>query len=59
MKSFNIQNNIGKAKYVVNHHDGQKTHKDGSPFFDVTIFSNKEKLNKFVKELKSKDYIEA
>ena len=29
---YHIQSNIGKAKHVVNFHDGHKTHKDGSPF---------------------------
>lgn len=55
---FNIQHNVGKAKYVVNHHDGKKTHGDGSAFFDVAIFSNKRKLNAFVKDLRSKGYVE-
>lgn len=56
--SFYILYNVGHAKYVVNHHDGQKTHPDGSPFFDVSIFSNKRELNAFVKELRSKGYAE-
>lgn len=45
------QNNIGKAKYVVNYHDGVKTHLDGSPFFDIVIFKNKVKKNRFVSNL--------
>ena len=44
MKKYNIQYNIGKAKYVVNYHDGVKKHKDGSSFYDITIFKNKVKL---------------
>ena len=51
MKTFNIQNNVGKSKYVVNFHDGIKTHKDGSLFFDICIFKNKKKLNIFVNSL--------
>lgn len=51
MKTFNEQSNIGKAKYVVNYHNGEKTHNDGSPFFDIAIFSNKRKKNRFVREL--------
>ena len=51
MKTFNEQSNIGKAKYVVNYHNGEKTHNDGSPFFDIAIFSNKRKKNSFVREL--------
>jgi len=55
---FFIQYNVGKSKYVVNHHDGQKTHRDGSPFFDVAIFSNKRKFNAFVKELRNGGCVE-
>jgi len=50
---------IGKAKYVVNFHDGIKKHNDGSDFFDIAIFKNKKKLNAFVAELKNKGYVEA
>ena len=55
---FNVQENIGRARYVVNHHDGVKTHRDGSPFFDLTIFSNKKKLRPFVHSLKLAGYTE-
>ena len=55
-KEYNIQYNIGHAKYVVNFHDGKKTHNDGSKFFDIEIFKNKVKLEKFEKELASKGY---
>ena len=58
MKRFHIQNNIGNAKYVVSHHDGEKKHRDGSDFFDVSIFKNKKKLAKFVSSLRSSGYIE-
>ena len=58
MKSFNVVNNVGKARYVVNHHDGQKTHRDGSPFFDITICHNKSMLSAIVKELKRQGYTE-
>lgn len=57
--TFNIKNNIGKAKYVVNYHDGEKAHKDGSLFFDIAIFKNKKDLNQFTKELTQKNYIQA
>jgi hypothetical protein len=56
MKTYNIQYNIGKAKYVVNFHDGVKTHKDGSRFFDIAIFHNKKKMNLFIKKLKDEGY---
>lgn len=58
MKCFNIMFNVGKAKYVVNHHDGVKKHKDGSPFFDVSIFSNKRQFNTFLSSLKRQNYVE-
>lgn len=57
-KTYSIQYNIGKVKYVVNHHDGIKTHNDGSKFYDIAIFSNKQKMNAFINELKTKGYVE-
>ena len=56
MKQYNIRYNIGKAKYVVNFHDGVKRHKDGSMFFDIAIFRNKKKMNQFVTKLKLDSY---
>lgn len=56
MKVFNEQENIGKAKYVVNFHDGVKQHKDGSPFFDIRIFTNKKKKAPFIKSLEEQGY---
>jgi hypothetical protein len=55
---YNVMYNVGKCKYVVNHHDGIKKHPDGSEFFDIAIFSNKVKLNKFIQSLVSKGYKE-
>lgn len=57
MKTFNIQYNIGKVKYVVNHHDGIKKHKDGSAFFDIRTFKSKKTLAEFVACLKADGYI--
>jgi hypothetical protein len=56
MKVFNEQSNIGKAKYIVNFHDGAAQHKDGSPFFDMRIFTNKVKKNTFITSLKKQGY---
>lgn len=56
MKQFHIQYGIGKAKYVVSHHDGHTTHRDGSPFFGCKIFKNKKKLAAFVRTLKESGY---
>ena len=57
-KQFNTMFNIGKAKYVINSHDGTATHKDGSPFFGVDIFKNKRLFNKKRKELLTNNYTE-
>lgn len=56
--SFNTMLGIGRAKYVVNYHDGVKTHPDGSKFFDIAIFSNKKTFDAFVADLKKKGYRE-
>lgn len=58
MKSFYVKNNIGHAKYVVCHHDGNKKHLDGSWFFDITLFKNKKKLVNFIADLQSSGYSE-
>jgi len=58
VKNYNIMYNVGKAKYVVNYHDGIKKHNDGSNFYDIRIFSNKIKMNSFIEELESKGYYE-
>jgi hypothetical protein len=57
-KVFNIQYNIGKAKYVVNFHDGEQTYKDGSPFYDMRIFKNKKDLENFEQDLYRSGYIQ-
>lgn len=58
MKEFNRMTNVGRARYVINFHDGVKAHKDGSRFFDTRIFTNKVKRNAFIKELRKSGYIE-
>lgn len=57
MKTFYILGSIGKSKYVVNFHDGHKSHDDGSPFFDIAIFSNKKRMNDFISDLSSFGYV--
>jgi hypothetical protein len=57
VKKYNIGYNIGKSKYVVNFHNGNKFHADNSPFYDIRIFTNKVKMKKFIKELKEEGYI--
>ena len=58
MKVYNTRMNVGKAKYVVNFHDGEKKHSDGSPFYDIEIFSNKKLFKKFLNDLSEKGYEE-
>ena len=58
MKRFNVQYNVGKVKYVVNHFDGKQKHADGSDFFDIAIFKNKKDLRLFVNKLCSNGYRE-
>ncbi len=50
------QANIGAARYVVNYHNGTTTHTDGSPFYDVVVFSSKRKRDGFVRALCSLGY---
>ena len=56
MKTFYTQENIGKVKYVVSFHDGEKTHNDGSRFFDIATFKSKKKLNEFTDKLHQTGY---
>lgn len=58
MKQFHTMKNIGKAKYVINSHDGEKTHTDGSPFFDIAIYRNKKKFEAACKSLLAIGYQE-
>lgn len=55
--TYRISTNVGRAKYVVSFWDGVKTHKDGSPFFDISIFSSKRKLQAFVRGLEQQGYV--
>ena len=56
-KTYKTNNNIGKAKYTVDFHDGKKSHKDGSKFNDIKIFKSKDAQKKFIDDLKSKGYV--
>lgn len=56
MKKFNVMYGVGTTKYLVNFHDGIKTHNDGSEFFDVKIFRNRKKFNSFIAELIADGY---
>jgi hypothetical protein len=56
MKVYNITNNVGKVKYLLSYHNGKKTHKDGSRFFDIACFKNKKKLASFENDLLKDGY---
>jgi hypothetical protein len=56
MKTFYCQWGTGQAKYVVNYHDGIKTHSDGSEFYDIRIFKNAKDLARFVASLMAEGY---
>ena len=58
-KKFNVQYNVGKAKYVVNFHDGVSKHKDGSDFYGIRIFKNIKDFEQFQQKLLSEGYKEA
>ena len=56
MKTFNTQTNIGKCKYIINFHDGIKTHADGSIFFDLNILNTKKDFQARKKQLLNQGY---
>jgi len=57
MKIYSVQNKIGHSKYVVSYHNGVKKHKDGSEFYDISIFKNKKDLATFEGKLCHEGYI--
>ena len=56
MKKYYTMMGGGKAKYVVNFHDGEKKHKDGSEFYDIRIFKNIKDLKEFTNDLGIQGY---
>ncbi len=58
VKDYHVQFNIGQARYVVNSHDGVKTHGDGSRFYDIRIAKNKRELDDIIAELRRAGYVE-
>jgi hypothetical protein len=55
-KTYRYQQNVGKARHVISFHDGVKTHKDGSPFFDLKICSRKPDALRFIRELEAEGF---
>ena len=58
MKRYYTQSNVGKCKYIVNYHNGISKHKDNSDFYDIKIFSNKQKLHDFINNLTIEGFVE-
>jgi len=59
MKQFKLQYNVGKAKYVINIHDGFSKYPDNSPFYGIEIFKNKSLFNTRINELLKDGYVES
>ena len=57
-KKYYFNFGIGRVKYLVSFHDGEKKHGDGSAFYDIRTFPNKLEMNDFINELKSGGYVE-
>lgn len=58
MKLYYTMYNVGAVKYLLNFHDGIKSHNDGGAFYDINCFKNKKKLEAKIKELLSLGYKE-
>jgi hypothetical protein len=56
MKTYRDNPQIGKARHSVSFHDGAKLHQDGSPFFDIQIFSRRRDKEAFIRSLKGQGY---
>ena len=57
-KLYYTMDNIGRAKYTINYHDGISTHRDGSAFYGIETFKNKKKYNARLKEMIKEGYKE-
>ena len=58
-KNYRVHQNVGRARHVVSFFTGEKFHKDGSPFYDLAIFSNKVARVKFTRKLDAQGYVNA
>jgi len=57
-KEYYLMCNVGTVKYMVNYHNGTKSHSDGSRFYDIATFRSKKKMYAFIRELKLQGYKE-
>ena len=58
MKHYYTQYNVGRVRYAVSFHGGEKKHSDGSPFYDLRTFSNRRDHSRFIASLKKQGYVE-
>lgn len=53
---YRVPLTLRRGQHVVDFHDGDKRHADGSPFYDVRVFSNLKRAERFAKELEDKGF---
>ena len=58
MKTYRYMFTCGKARHILNWHDGSTKNGDGSPFYSMKICGNKRELAKMLKVLEGQGYIE-
>jgi hypothetical protein len=56
-KRFKTGYGIGKAKYVISHHNGVDKHDDGSDFYGISIYNNQKDFEKGKQDFLSKGYV--
>ena len=57
MKTYRDNPQIGAVRHSVSFNDGMKTHKDGSPFFDLKVFKRSKDKEVFIRGLEADGYI--
>ena len=57
-KQYYVQERVGKARYVLNHHDGETTNPDGSPAWGLSTYRSKRGLQAAIKILRKQGYLE-
>jgi len=57
-KSYYTMDNLGSSKYSISYYDGKATHKDGSPFYGIKLFKNKQNYQDAIKDLTKQGYVE-
>lgn len=55
-KTYIVHPPIGKCKYPISHHDGVKTHGDGSRFYCLATPRNKKERDSLIRKLESEGY---